>query len=97
MKLQVHVEEMLKSLPCYATYRALADIGKNRVQKLAEQGSAYSSRAVYREVNVVDCARGDEESDGHPSTRLPASTHTVEWAVISTFNESTTPLNSNGT
>ena len=46
MELQVHVEEMLKRFSCYATYRALADIGKNSVQKLAEQGSAYASRAV---------------------------------------------------
>ena len=61
MELQVHVEEMLKRFSCYATYRALADIGKNSVQKLAEEGSTYASRTVYREVNVVDRAREDEE------------------------------------
>jgi hypothetical protein len=47
MELKVHMEEMLKRLPRNATYRSLANVSEDSIEKLAEQGSANASGAVY--------------------------------------------------
>lgn len=94
---QIQIKEVLECLSCNSSDSTLANISKDCVQQFTEESRPDPCRTVYARRTTFSQIQRRHSTNVHPTIKLPATIHTVELAVISTFRESMIPLNMIGT